>query len=121
MGTVLVAAIVAIYVAFVTVGDVPVRGIALLGLILGYAAYLELGPVMHAPSALRTFIGALGLAVLGLGIATMAIESEPLLAAFIGAIVALWMAAMLRSAGVLESRTARQPPGEHRSGPLAVS
>lgn len=99
VGTVLVAAIVAIYAAFMAAGDVPVRAMALIGLALGITAYLAIGPVTRAPGTLRTLTGAFGLAALGLGLAAVVTGSAPLLATFIGVVVGLWTVAMLSRVG----------------------
>jgi hypothetical protein len=101
LGTVLSAVIVGLCAVGVTLGDVPVRGVALIALFLGSAAALAIGPVTVRSGPLRTAWRIGMLVALGLGVAAVVTEHEAVLATFAGVIVALWAVAMLAHAGVL--------------------
>jgi hypothetical protein len=112
-GTALVATIVGLSALFAMGGsDPPVRGIAVVALLLGVTAHLAVGPVTRARGTLRTFGRAGGLAALGLGVVTVATGNAALLSAFVGAIVALWAVALLAHAGVLGGDDHDEPPDD---------
>lgn len=113
VGAVLVATIVGLSALFGAGGsDPPVRGIAVVGLVLGGVAHLAVGPVTRARGTLRTFALIGGLAALGLGLATVATGIGALLSAFVGAIVAMWAVALLAHAGVLGGDDEGEPPDD---------
>ena len=112
-GTGLVAAIVGLFALFAAGGsDPPVRGIAVIALVLGVTAHLAVGPVTRERGPLRTLARSGALAALGLGVATVATGSGALLSAFVGAIVALWVVALLAHAGVLGAGDRDEPPDD---------
>ena len=90
-----VAAVVAAYVGFLAFGSVPfiedVRGMAAVGLILGFASR-RIGGRAAFRHQRTAFAAALGSMVLG--IVALATENAVLLALFVGSIVTLWAAAM---------------------------
>jgi hypothetical protein len=92
--TALVAAIVVAYFGYVAFGSLPfiedVRGMAAVGLILGFASR-RIGGREAFPRQRVAFVA--GLASMGLGIIALATQSEVVLALFIASIVGLWVAA----------------------------
>jgi hypothetical protein len=95
VATGLVAAVVVVYVAYVASDGIPfvrdVKGMAAVGLILGFASRRIGG---RAAFAHEQVAFAAGLASMALGIVTLITASEVVLALFVASIVALWAAAM---------------------------
>jgi hypothetical protein len=112
VGTSLVGMIVGLYVVWQAVGDVPIRGLAVIALALGATAHVAIGPVTRVAGRLRTFARISALVVVGLGVATVASDNGELLLAFIAAIVVLWLVAMLNHGGLLQSGDAEPVPTE---------
>src|ERR1700736_1893352 len=90
VATILVAAIVATYIAFLAAGDVPERGMAGIGLVLGSLSYTGGGRSIAGPDAWRRFLRVGGLISLGLGLVTLLTGFGGVLAVFTASIVALW-------------------------------
>ena len=109
IGAALVALVLSLYAAAEIAHDVPVRGLALVGLLFGGTAHLALGPVSVGGGRLPVF-RIWALAAAGLGIATLVTANAGVLAAFMGAIAVLWTVAMLCHAGVLGDGGAPAPP-----------
>ena len=104
VATVLVAAIVVLYIGYLVWGEMPFledpRGMAATGLILGVAAALVLGRALLDPAPLSRAALATGVIGLVTGIATVWVEtSEGLLAAFIGLTFITWALAELAHSG----------------------
>jgi hypothetical protein len=100
VATILVAVILGAYIAFLVAGDVPERGMALIGLVLGALGYLA-----SSRRILRSdhwgWFGRVGaLIALGLGLATLVTGFAGVLAAFVVSIVALWAVVILRNLDV---------------------
>ena len=110
LATGLVAAVVVIYLAYVTFDGIPfVRdptGMAAVGLILGFVSRRIGGRAAFSHERLAF---AAGLGSMALGVATLVTESEVVLAMFVASIVGLWVAAM----------NARHHPGPVRIGAVA--
>jgi hypothetical protein len=95
VATGLVAAVVVIYLAYLVLDGMPlvrdVKGMAAVGLVLGFASR-RFGGRDDFPHQRLAF--AAGLGSMALGVAALITESELVLAVFVGSIVGLWMAAM---------------------------
>jgi hypothetical protein len=100
VATALVAATVVAYIGYLTFGSVPfaedVRGMAAVGLVLGFASR-RVGGRHEFPHERLAFAGGLG--SMALGIVALATENELVLAAFMASIVALWAAAVYVHSG----------------------
>jgi hypothetical protein len=93
VATALVDIVVFTYVCYLAVGRLPiiesVRGVAAVALVLGLASR---GIGGHASFRHQRIATLGGLASIGLGIATVAIPRQSLLALFVASIVILWIA-----------------------------
>jgi hypothetical protein len=105
VATILVAAIVATYIAFLAAGDVPERGMAGIGLVLGSLSYMVGSRRIAGPDSWRRFLRVGGLISLGLGLVTLLTGFGGVLAVFTASIVALWALVIAAHAGVLTAGT----------------
>ena len=110
--TVIAAAVVTPYIGYLVRGTMPFiqdpRGMAaggLIGLIAGFAVWALAGRGAFGSTALTGTSLVLGLAALDLGIAALVMESELLLALFIGGIVLLLGIELLAHLGVIPGGT----------------
>jgi hypothetical protein len=101
IATILVAAIVGTYIAFLAAGDVPERGMAVIGLVLGSFSYVVASRRIPGSDSWRRFLRVGGLISLALGLATLVTGFGGVLAAFTASIVALWALLISAHAGVM--------------------
>jgi MFS family permease len=112
VSAILVALIGGSYIAFLAAGNVPERGMALIGLVLGALGYLASSQRIPRSDRWRR-LGRVGALIsLGLGLATLMTGFGGVLAAFVVSIIVLWALVILRNAGVLPGTRAQQaePP-----------
>jgi hypothetical protein len=111
--TILVGAIVAIYVGYLVAGEVLFlkgpRGMAVAVLVLGLVACATGGLAVGTNDLMVRIAGPLGVVVFGLGITTVILGNEWLLGATVGVTVLLWLMATTRHA--LRPRTPAVPAG----------
>jgi uncharacterized membrane protein YfcA len=108
VAAILVVLIVGAYIGFFAAGDVPERGMAVIGLVLGSFAYLASKRRIPRTGSWRGVERAGALISLALGIATLVSGVGGVLVAFVVTIVALWALVILRNVGVLPGRGAQQ-------------
>jgi hypothetical protein len=108
VAAILVALIVSAYIGFFAAGDVPERGMALIGLVLGSFAYLASRRRIPRSDPWRGFERAGAFISLALGLATLGIGISVLLIAFLASIVVLWALVILRNAGILPGTRVQQ-------------
>jgi hypothetical protein len=104
----LMAVILGAYIAFLATGDVPERGMALIGLVLGWLIYLASSRRIPRTDRWTRFARVGGFVSLGLGLAALVSGLGGLLAVFLASIVALWALVILRNAGALPGTGAQQ-------------
>jgi hypothetical protein len=105
---ILVAAIVGAYIAFLAAGDVPERGMAVIGLFLGSLSYVVSSRRIRRSGSWTRFLRVGGLLSLALGLAALVAGFGGVLAAFVVSIVTLWALVILCSLGVLPGTRAQQ-------------
>jgi hypothetical protein len=117
--TILVAVILGASIAFLVAGDVPERGMALIGLVLGALGYVTSSRPIPRSACWRRIERVGALISLSLGLATLMTGVGGVLAAFVVSIIALWALVILRNAGVLPGTPAQQgePPYSDYQGP----
>jgi hypothetical protein len=108
VASLLVAVIVGVCGAFLAAGDVPERGMALTGLVLGWLSYLASSRRFPRSDRWRRFARVGALISVGLGLTTLVTGVGAVLAAFLASIVAMWALAILHNGGDLPGAGAEQ-------------
>jgi uncharacterized membrane protein YfcA len=101
VAAILVVLIVGAYIGFFAAGDVPERGMAVIGLVLGWFAYLASRRRIRRSGPWGGIERVGALVALALGMATLVTGVGGVLAAFVLTIVALWALVILRNVGIL--------------------
>src|SRR5438552_9639530 len=97
---ILVVLIVGAYIGFFAAGDVPERGMAVIGLVLGSFAYLASRRRIRRSGPWGGIERVGALISLALGMATLLTGVGGVLVAFVLTIVAMWALVILRNVGV---------------------